>query len=86
MSNTKPLEKLLTYIDENIYTKMKKKDVKEIKSKYLGGELLHQIDIYKKECVYEAIEKTRKEYTREESKNDWNPEDVYPSNRKNVCD
>lgn len=55
-----PLEDLLTYLNEEVYSKMSVKDQKDIKSKYLGGKLVHAIDTYKNKCVYEALVETRK--------------------------
>ncbi len=45
-----PIAELLDYLNAEIYTKMSKKDVESIKSKYLGGHLVHAIDAYKNKC------------------------------------
>jgi len=60
-----PLEDLLDYLNTEIYTKMSKKDVEAIKSKYLGGELLHEINSYKNKQVYESLVETRKQHADE---------------------
>jgi len=57
--NTLPLKTLLDYINENIYSKMSAKDVKEIKSGYLGGKLVQAIDKYTKAIVFEKLTKER---------------------------
>ena len=60
-----PLVDLLAYLNTEIYTKMSKKDVEAIKSKYLGGQLVHAIDTYKNKCVYESLVDIRKQHASE---------------------
>jgi len=62
-----PLVDLLDYLKTEIYTKMSKKDVEAIKSKYLGGQLVHAIDTYKNKYVYESLVETRKQHASEVS-------------------
>lgn len=71
-----PLESLLKYINENIYSKMKKADVKELKGQSLGGGLMDAINEYKNSCVDEALEKERnKKIIKGE---DWDSAKVFP--------
>ena len=58
-----PIQDLLAYLNSEIYAKMSKKDVEVIKSKYLGGYLVHAIDVYKNKCVYESLAKIKEQHT-----------------------
>lgn len=53
------LKDLLVYLKENVYSKMDKKDVEEIKSVSLAGGLMDMVNRYKDKCVLEAIEQER---------------------------
>jgi len=53
------MNELLNYIKENIYSKMDKKDVEEIRKVSLSGGLIDQIVKYKNQCVLEAIKNER---------------------------
>ena len=72
-----PLKTLITYINENIYSKMKKKDVKEIKAQSLGGGLMDSINTYKNYCVNEALEEERRPKPVIVASS-WDPKKVFP--------
>jgi len=75
---------------------MSKKDVEAIKSKHLGGELLHSINTYKNKRVYEALIETKQQHADEVSnlKNiieelrdgRQKRQEVYPENRFTLKD
>ena len=61
-AETNPLKDLFDYLNKEIYPKMSAKDVKEIKSKGMNGELFKHIESYKNECIFKALEEKENQH------------------------